>query len=112
RIGECGWCFVSVGVAIPTLSQAVAWKIFRQAGLSQRLNAAATTQENCSLTCKDALTRFDSCPMSKSLIITEKPSVASDIAKALGGFKKGKDYYENERYVISWAVAHLFELAV
>ena len=50
--------------------------------------------------------------MSKSLIITEKPSVASDIAKALGGFKKGKDYYENEKYLISWAVGHLFELAV
>src|SRR5216110_1751093 len=50
--------------------------------------------------------------MPKSLIITEKPSVASDIAKALGGFKKGKDYFENERYVISWAVGHLFELAV
>jgi DNA topoisomerase-3 len=50
--------------------------------------------------------------MAKSLIITEKPSVASDIAKAVGGFKKGKDYYENEKYVISWAVGHLFELAV
>src|ERR1700745_4120759 len=50
--------------------------------------------------------------MSKSLIITEKPSVASDIAKALGGFKKGKDYYENERYLISWAVGHLLALAV
>ena len=50
--------------------------------------------------------------MSKSLIITEKPSVAGDIAKALGGFKKGKDYFENERYLISWAVGHLFELAV
>jgi DNA topoisomerase III len=50
--------------------------------------------------------------MSKSLIITEKPSVAGDIARALGGFKKGKDYYENEKYLISWAVGHLFELAV
>jgi DNA topoisomerase-3 len=50
--------------------------------------------------------------MSKSLIITEKPSVAGDIAKALGGFKKGKDYYENEKYLISWAVGHLLELAV
>ncbi len=50
--------------------------------------------------------------MPKSLIITEKPSVASDIAKAVGGFKKGKDYYENEKYVISWAVGHLFALAV
>jgi len=50
--------------------------------------------------------------MSKSLIITEKPSVAGDIAKALGGFKKGKDYYENDKFLISWAVGHLFELAV
>ena len=50
--------------------------------------------------------------MPKSLIITEKPSVAGDIAKALGGFKKGKDYFENERYLISWAVGHLFQLAV
>jgi DNA topoisomerase-3 len=50
--------------------------------------------------------------MSKSLIITEKPSVAGDIAKALGGFKKGKDYYENDGFLISWAVGHLFELAV
>jgi DNA topoisomerase III len=50
--------------------------------------------------------------MSKSLIITEKPSVAGDIAKALGGFKKGKDYYDSEKYLISWAVGHLFELAV
>src|SRR5258708_7109394 len=50
--------------------------------------------------------------MSKSLIITEKPSVASDIAKALGGFKKGKDYYENDRYLISWAVGQLFQIAV
>src|SRR5262249_31371077 len=51
-------------------------------------------------------------PMSKSIIITEKPSVAGDIAKALSGFKKGKDYFENEKYLISWAVGHLFALAV
>jgi len=50
--------------------------------------------------------------MGKTLIITEKPSVAQDIAKALGGFKKTKEYYENDRYVISWAVGHLLELAV
>src|SRR5437660_2778569 len=64
------------------------------------------------LTCKATVSEFDCCPMSKSLIITEKPSVAGDIAKALGGFKKGKDYFENDRYLISWAVGHLFELAV
>src|SRR5947199_437061 len=50
--------------------------------------------------------------MSKSLIITEKPSVAGDIASALGGFKKGKDYYENDKFLISWAVGHFFQLAL
>jgi len=50
--------------------------------------------------------------MGKELIITEKPSVAADIAKALGKFKKTKEYYESKEYMISWAVGHLFELAV
>jgi len=50
--------------------------------------------------------------MGKTLIITEKPSVAQDIARALGGFKKSKEYHESDRYVMSWAVGHLFELAV
>lgn len=49
--------------------------------------------------------------MGKALIIAEKPSVASDIAKALGGFKKVDDYYESDHYVISSAVGHLLELA-
>jgi DNA topoisomerase-3 len=50
--------------------------------------------------------------MGKALIIAEKPSVASDIARALGGFKKHEDYYESEQYVLSSAVGHLLELAV
>src|SRR5881296_1800464 len=48
--------------------------------------------------------------MGKALIIAEKPSVASDIAKALGGFKKQDDYYESDRHVLSSAVGHLLEL--
>src|SRR5882724_6223420 len=48
--------------------------------------------------------------MGKALIIAEKPSVASDIAKALGGFKKQDDYFESEEYVLSSAVGHLLEL--
>src|SRR5258708_613029 len=47
----------------------------------------------------------------KTLVIAEKPSVATDLAKALG-VKKDGDYYENDRYVISSAVGHLLELAV
>jgi DNA topoisomerase-3 len=50
--------------------------------------------------------------MGKKLIIAEKPSVASDIARALGGFARKGDYYESERYVLSSAVGHLLELAV
>ncbi|HPA88151.1 MAG TPA: DNA topoisomerase III [Quisquiliibacterium sp.] len=49
--------------------------------------------------------------MSKSLIIAEKPSVAADIARALGGFTKHADYFENDEYVISSAVGHLLEIA-
>jgi DNA topoisomerase-3 len=48
--------------------------------------------------------------MEKRLIIAEKPSVAGDIARALGGFTRQKDYYESDRYVLSYAVGHLLEL--
>ncbi|HZL43479.1 MAG TPA: DNA topoisomerase, partial [Verrucomicrobiae bacterium] len=48
--------------------------------------------------------------MGKSLIIAEKPSVAGDIARALGVFKKDGEYYESEHYVLSSAVGHLLEL--
>ncbi len=50
--------------------------------------------------------------MAKSLIIAEKPSVASDLARALGGFKKHDDYYESDKSVISSAIGHLVELAL
>ena len=50
--------------------------------------------------------------MGKTLIIAEKPSVATDISKALGGFKKQEDYYESDQYIISSAVGHLLELIV
>jgi len=48
--------------------------------------------------------------MSKALIIAEKPSVAADIARALGGFTKHQEYYESDEYVLSSAVGHLLEL--
>ncbi|MDR5755664.1 DNA topoisomerase III [Caballeronia sp. LZ035] len=49
--------------------------------------------------------------MSKALIIAEKPSVANDIARALGGFTKHDEYYESDDYVLSSAVGHLLEIA-
>ncbi|CAN5195144.1 DNA topoisomerase III [soil metagenome] len=48
--------------------------------------------------------------MSKALIIAEKPSVAADIAKAIGGFTKHDGYFESDDYVVSSAVGHLVEI--
>ena len=48
--------------------------------------------------------------MGKALIIAEKPSVASDISKALGKFVKHEDHFENDEYVISSAVGHLLTI--
>jgi DNA topoisomerase-3 len=48
--------------------------------------------------------------MSKKLIIAEKPSVANDIARALGGFTRHGDYYESDEHVLSSAIGHLLEL--
>jgi DNA topoisomerase-3 len=50
--------------------------------------------------------------MSKTLIIAEKPSVAADIARALGGFTRHGDYFESDRYVLSSAVGHLLEIGM
>ncbi|MGB7541442.1 MAG: DNA topoisomerase III [Burkholderiales bacterium] len=48
--------------------------------------------------------------MAKKLIIAEKPSVANDIARALGGFTRHGDYYESKDLVLSSAIGHLLAL--
>jgi DNA topoisomerase-3 len=50
--------------------------------------------------------------MNKKLIIAEKPSVATDISRALGGFARKSDYFESDKYVLSSAVGHLLELVL
>ena len=50
--------------------------------------------------------------MGKALIIAEKPSVANDIARALGGFAKKDDYFESDEYVLSSAIGHLLEIGM
>ena len=50
--------------------------------------------------------------MGKKLVIAEKPSVAADIARALGGFTRKGDYFEGKDFVVSSAVGHLLTLAV
>jgi DNA topoisomerase-3 len=50
--------------------------------------------------------------MPKTLVVAEKPSVAEDYARALGGgFEKHEGYLESDQYVVSWAVGHLVGLA-
>jgi DNA topoisomerase-3 len=49
--------------------------------------------------------------MSKTLIIAEKPSVAQDLARALGKLERNGDYFENDTLLISSAVGHLLEIA-
>ena len=47
----------------------------------------------------------------KTLIITEKPSVARDLARSLGSFEQKDNYMLSEKYIITWAYGHLLELA-
>jgi len=48
----------------------------------------------------------------KTLLITEKPSVAIDISKALSeSFAKGNGYFEGQTLILTWAMGHLIELA-
>ena len=63
---------------------------------------------------KAAVRRVTATPAAggKKLIIAEKPSVAADIARALGGFTRHGDYFESADYVLSSAVGHLLELVV
>lgn len=47
----------------------------------------------------------------KSLVLCEKPSVAKEIARVLGCNQKQKHHFEGSRYVVTWALGHLVELA-
>ncbi len=46
-----------------------------------------------------------------TLVLTEKPSVAKDFARALRAGARKDGYFEGNDYVITWAVGHLLELA-
>lgn len=45
------------------------------------------------------------------LIIAEKPSLARNIASAIGNMKKKGSYFEGNGYIVTWAFGHLFSLA-
>ncbi|MBM3856956.1 MAG: DNA topoisomerase III [Verrucomicrobia bacterium] len=50
--------------------------------------------------------------MSKTLVIAEKPSVAADLNKALGGKGAKAEFFEVGDYIITSAVGHLAELCL
>ena len=45
------------------------------------------------------------------IIITEKPSVARDLAKVFGATTKREGYIEGKGYSFTWAFGHLLQLA-
>ncbi len=47
----------------------------------------------------------------KSLVLTEKPSVAREIARVLKCNTKAKGFMEGSDYVVTWALGHLVTLA-
>ena len=49
--------------------------------------------------------------MAKILILAEKPSVGKEIARVMGCRKNGDGFIEGDRYIITWALGHLVELA-
>ncbi len=44
-------------------------------------------------------------------VLAEKPSVARDIARAIGAAKQGDGYLQGNGYVVTWAIGHLVALA-
>ncbi|MBQ4604385.1 MAG: DNA topoisomerase III [Clostridia bacterium] len=49
--------------------------------------------------------------MAKTLVLTEKPSVARDTARVLGCKKNGNGCIIGDKYIITWALGHLVTLA-
>lgn len=47
----------------------------------------------------------------KTLVLAEKPSVGREIARVLGCNQKSKNYIEGPKYIVTWALGHLVELA-
>ena len=47
----------------------------------------------------------------RTLVISEKPSVAISISKVLGATSKKDGYYEGNGYIVSWCIGHLIQMA-
>lgn len=49
--------------------------------------------------------------MGKIVVLAEKPSVGRELARVLGSTQKKEGYIEGPRYIVTWALGHLIELA-
>lgn len=49
--------------------------------------------------------------LAKTLVLTEKPSVAKDIARVLGCKRSGNGCIVGDKYIVTWALGHLVTLA-
>lgn len=49
--------------------------------------------------------------MSKILVLAEKPSVGREMARVLKAGKKDNGYMEGDKYIVTWGLGHLVELA-
>lgn len=50
--------------------------------------------------------------MSLKLVVTEKPSVANEIAKVIGATKRQAGFLSNDDYIVTWCVGHLIQLSM
>ncbi len=71
---------------------------------------AVAAQPAKTISCARPMRRVTARGSMKSLVIAEKPSVAADLARALGKIPKKGEHYENDELVISFALGHLVEL--
>ena len=47
----------------------------------------------------------------KSIVLAEKPSVGRELGRVLGCTARGKTHMEGAKYIVTWAMGHLVELA-
>ena len=48
---------------------------------------------------------------SQILIIAEKPSLARNIVAAIGNMQRNDGFFSSDKYLVTWAIGHLFTLA-
>ena len=93
------------GLAVPD-------SVVSQALAKARVASRPVSTESCAESRVAPDDRYAADPMSKTLVIAEKPSVGRDLSKVLPvPFTKGEGVLEGPDHIITWAVGHLVQLA-